>query len=58
MSWLNDQMQDLNVRYRRNTLDARDRILQVLRPESQQVLWEWLGEIRASITARVAKRDL
>ena len=58
MSSLNDQMQDLNVRYRRNTLDARDRVLQALRPESQQVLSEWLGELRASIIVRVSKRDL
>jgi SMC interacting uncharacterized protein involved in chromosome segregation len=58
MASLNDQMQELNVRYRRTTLDARDRVLQALAPESQQVLWEWLGEIRASITARVSKRDL
>lgn len=58
MSSLNDQMQDLNVRYRHTTLDARDRVLQALRPESQQVLWSWLGEIRASIVARVSKREL
>lgn len=58
MSWLNDQMQDLNVRYRHTTLDARDRVMQALRPESQQILYDWLGEIRASIVARVSKRDL
>jgi type II secretory pathway component PulM len=58
MSWLNDQMQDLNVRYRRATLDARDRVLQALRPESQEAVLSWLGEMRAGITARVSKREL
>ena len=58
MSSLNDQMQDLNVRYRHATLDARDRVLQALRPESQEAVLSWLGEMRAAIVARVSKRDL
>jgi Skp family chaperone for outer membrane proteins len=58
MSSLNDQMQDVNLRYRRATLDARDRVLQALRPESQSVVLSWMGELRAGIVARVSKSEI
>jgi hypothetical protein len=58
MSALNDQLQDLNLRYRRATLDARDRVLQALRLESQSAVLSWLGELRAGMVARVSKSEL
>jgi Skp family chaperone for outer membrane proteins len=58
VSSLNERMQEVNLRYRRATLDARDRVLQTLRPESQSVVLAWLGELRAGIVARVSKSEL
>jgi hypothetical protein len=55
---LNDRMQDINLKYRRATLEARNRLLEALSPESQSVLASWIGDIRAGIVARVAKADL
>jgi hypothetical protein len=55
---LNDRMQDVNLKYRRATLEARNRLLEALSPESQTVLASWIGDIRAGIVARVAKADL
>jgi hypothetical protein len=55
---LNDRMQDVNLKYRRATLEARNRLLEALSPESQSVLASWIGDIRAGIVARVAKADL
>ena len=58
MTSLNARMQDVNVRYRRATLDARDRILQALCPESQSLVLSWIGELRADIVSRVQKSEL
>lgn len=58
LALLNDQMQDVNLRYRRATLEARNRLLERLSPESQSVLASWIGDIRAGIVSRVAKADL
>jgi hypothetical protein len=55
---LNDRMQDVNIRYRRATLEARNRVLEALRPESQSVLASWIGEIRADIVSKVPKSEL
>ena len=55
---LNDRMQDINLKYRRAILEARNRLFEALSPESQSVLTSWIGDIRAGIVARVAKTDL
>ena len=55
---LNDRMQDINLTYRRATLEARNRVLEALRPESQSLLLSWIGDIRADIVSRVPKADL
>jgi hypothetical protein len=58
LALLNDQMQNVNLRYRRATLEARNRVLERLSLESQSVLTSWIGDIRAGIVSRVAKADL
>jgi len=58
LALLNDQMQDVNLRYRRATLEARNRLLERLSPASQSVLASWIGDIRAGIVSKVAKGDL
>jgi len=55
---LNDRMQDVNVRYRRAILEARNRVLEALRPESQSVLASWIGDIRAAIVSKVPAGEL
>jgi hypothetical protein len=55
---LTDRMQDVNVKYRRATLEARNRVLEALRPESQSLLLSWIGDIRADIVSRVPKGEL
>lgn len=58
MSALNDRVQNVNLTYRRATLDARDRVLQSLGPTSQSVVLSWIGDLRATIIARVSKGDV
>jgi hypothetical protein len=52
------RIQEINVRYRRATLDARDRVLQGLRPESQSVVLSWIGDLRGGIVSRVPTSEL
>jgi hypothetical protein len=58
LALLNDQMQEVNLKYRRATLEARNRVFEHLSPESQSVLMSWIGDIRAGIVSKVAKSDL
>jgi hypothetical protein len=55
---LQEQLHELNLKYRRSVLAARDRVLEGIRPESQAVVVAWVGEMRTAISAKVPKSEL
>jgi hypothetical protein len=55
---LDEKMYEVNLKYRRAILEARNRVLEALRPESQSVLLSWIGDIRTDIVSRVPKGEL
>ncbi len=55
---LDEKMYEVNLKYRRAILEARNRVLEALRPESQSVVLSWIGDIRADIVSRVPKGEL
>ena len=54
----NDEAFAIDLDYRREMLDARDRLLAAFSSDSQVALFSWLLERKASITAFVRKPDL
>ena len=54
----NDEGFAIDLDYRREILDARDRLLAAFTTESQVVLLNWLFERKAAISASVRKSDL
>jgi hypothetical protein len=55
---LDERMYEVNLKYRRAVLEARNRVLEALRPESQSVVVAWIGDIRSDIVSRVPKGEL
>jgi hypothetical protein len=54
----NDEGFAIDLDYRREMLDARDRLLAAFTSESQVALFNWLLERKVSVTAFVRKPDL
>jgi hypothetical protein len=54
----NDEAFAIDLDYRREMLDARDRLLAAFSSDSQVALFNWLQERKASVTAFVRKPDL
>jgi hypothetical protein len=55
---LDEKMYEVNLKYRRAVLEARNRVLEALRPESQSVVLSWIGDIRSDIVFKVPKGEL
>ena len=58
MARANDEAFAIDLDYRREMLDARDRLLAAFSSDSQVALFNWLQERKASVTAFVRKPDL
>jgi hypothetical protein len=54
----NDEGFAIDLDYRREILDARDRLLAAFTTESQVVLLNWLAENKSAISSFVRKSDL
>lgn len=55
---LEERTFQINLRYRRATLDARDRVLARLGPSAQSALLAWMDDGRRSITVTVPKAGM
>ena len=49
---------EINLKYRRATLEARDRLLAAFSPAAQAALAAWMNDGRASIAVTVPKGEL
>jgi hypothetical protein len=58
VAFFNRKQQEINVTYRRATLDARDRVLAGLGAVAQSALMTWMDDERASIKATIPMEDL
>ena len=54
----NDEAFAIDLEYRREILDSRDRLLQAFTAESKAALLDWVSENKAAITSYVQKSDL
>lgn len=55
---LQDRIHAVDLKYRRATLAARDRVLQGLSPASQAVLQAWVDDIRSTMICEVPRSEL
>ena len=58
MDALNVRVREATLRYRRATLDARDRVLAAISPTAQGVLQQWIDDCRSALVIRVPKSEL